>query len=76
MTKDCIASYLALKEAAGKASSFEELDEIWEEQHAFENTLQTTGQDMDSGCPKAEDMLARMNLSSDGTPKPTENKEA
>lgn len=66
----------ALKEAAGKASTHEELDKSWEEQQAFENTLQTTGQDMDSGCPKAEEMLARMNLSSDGAPKPTENKEA
>ncbi|GJL85402.1 MAG: nitrate reductase molybdenum cofactor assembly chaperone [Micavibrio sp.] len=58
----------ALKEAAGKSSTFDDLDKSWEEQNAFENSLQTTGQDMDGGCPKAEDMLARMNL-------PVENKE-
>ncbi len=63
----------ALKEAAGKASSFDELDKSWEEQNAFENTLQTTGQDMDVGCPKAEEMLARMNLD---PAKPVDNKEA
>jgi len=63
----------ALKEAAGKASSFDELDASWEEQNAFENSLQTTGQDMDSGCPKAEEMLARMNLDPS---KSVENKEA
>ncbi len=66
----------ALKESAGKVSTLEELDKSWEEQQAFDNTLQTTGQDMDSACPKAEDMLARMNLSPDGIPKSTENKEA
>jgi nitrate reductase delta subunit len=63
----------ALKEAAGKASTLDELDKSWEEQQAFENTLQTTGQDMDAGCPKAEEMLARMNLDPS---KPVENKEA
>lgn len=62
----------ALKEAAGKISTFEELDEVWEEQNAFENSLQTTGQDMGGGCPKAEEMLARINLD---TPKPVNNKE-
>lgn len=66
----------ALEEAAGNPRSFDELDESWEEQFAFENSLQTTGQDMDSGCPKVEEMLARMNLSPDGSPKPTDNKEA
>ncbi len=74
----------ALKEAAGKVSTLDELDEIWEEQNAFDNSLQTTGQDMDgscdSGCPKAEEMLARMNLSTShptsGSPtEPTDNKE-
>lgn len=73
---DAKAVEKALSEAAGKASSFGDLDKSWEEQQAFENTLQTTGQDMDSGCPKAEEMLARMNLSPDGTPLPTRNKEA
>lgn len=62
----------ALKDAAGKASTFEELDQSWEEQNAFENSLQTTGQDMDGGCPKAEEMLARMNLPND---EPAQNKE-
>ncbi len=68
----------ALKEAAGKVSTFEELDEAWEEQNAFENSLQTTGQDIDSGCPKAEEMLARMNWSTTdiSTDKPTKNKGA
>ncbi len=55
----------ALIEAAGKASTFNELDESWEEQNAFENSLQTTGVDVDAGCPIAEDMLARMDLGSD-----------
>jgi len=74
---DAKAVEAALKEAAGKASSFDELDESWEEQNAFENSLQTTGQDMDAGCPKAEEMLARMNLStSEPITKPDQNKEA
>lgn len=55
----------ALKDAAGKASTFDELDESWEEQNAFENSLQTTGVEGDGGCPKAEEMLARMNLPMD-----------
>lgn len=63
----------ALKEAAGQASTFKELDEVWEEQNAFENSLQTTGQDMNADCPKAEEMLARMNLNPS---KPVEHKEA
>ena len=49
----------ALGKDAGKARSFEELDAEWQEQFAFDNTAQTTGQD---GCPKAEEMLARMNI--------------
>ena len=60
---DAKAVEAALIEAAGKPHNFEELDAVWEEQNAFENSLQTTGQDMDGGCPKAEEMLARMNLS-------------
>lgn len=63
----------ALKEAAGKLSTFEELDESWEEQNAFDNSLQTTGANVDAGCPIAEDMLARMNLGPDG---PADKKEA
>ena len=49
----------ALKKSTGEAYDLEQLDKEWEEQFAFENTQQTTGQD--SGCPKAEDMLARIN---------------
>ncbi len=52
----------ALADATGKVSTFDELDKAWEEQNAFENSLQTTGQDIGSGCPRAEEMLARMNL--------------
>lgn len=58
----------SLKDAAGSASTFDELDEAWEEQNAFENSLQTTGVDTDAGCPIAEDMLARMNLGPDNNP--------
>lgn len=66
----------ALKEAAGSASTFDELDEIWEEQNAFDNSLQTTGVDTDAGCPIAEDMLARMNLSmNESKAEPIKNKE-
>ena len=61
---DAKAVAKALAEAAGRSSSFDELDKVWDEQHAFENSLQTTGQDLDDGCPKAEEMLARANLSS------------
>lgn len=71
----------ALIEAVGKASSFDELDEAWEEQNAFDNSLQTTGQEADGSCgggscPMAEEMLERMNLStSDSTSSPIKNKE-
>lgn len=47
-----------LKKSSGKALSLDEMDKQWEEQFAFDNTAQTTG--LDSGCPKAEEMLARM----------------
>lgn len=47
-----------LKKSSGKALSLDEMDKEWEEQFAFDNTPQTTGQDM--GCPKAEEMLARI----------------
>ncbi len=63
----------ALKEAAGDKSTLDEIDESWEEQQAFENSLQTTGQDMNAGCPKAEEMLQRMNL---GMNESSENKGA
>lgn len=65
----------ALKKSAGEVSTLDELDEVWEEQNAFDNSLQTTGQETDgscdSGCPIAEEMLDRMNLS---TTDQTENK--
>tara|TARA_R110001592_G_scaffold16881_1_gene71365 strand:- start:35788 stop:36495 length:708 start_codon:yes stop_codon:yes gene_type:complete len=48
----------AIKKSSGEAYSFEQLDKEWEEQFAFENTSQTTGQN--DGCPKAKDMLARI----------------
>ncbi|MAI07706.1 MAG: nitrate reductase molybdenum cofactor assembly chaperone [Magnetococcales bacterium] len=48
-----------LDKSQGDAYSFEELDKEWEEQFAFENSAQTTSQ---GGCPKAEDMLARMGI--------------
>lgn len=47
-----------LKKSSGKALSPAEMDAQWEEQFAFDNTAQTTG--IESGCPKAEDMLARI----------------
>ncbi len=49
----------SLRKSCGNALSPAEIDKEWEEQFAFENTKQTTG--MDSGCPKAEEMLARLN---------------
>lgn len=52
---------IALQKAAGDKRTFEELDATWEEQFAFENTLQTTGQKVAGGCPKAAEMLARRN---------------
>lgn len=48
-----------LKKSSGNALSPTEIDKEWEEQFAFENTAQTTG--TEGGCPKAEEMLARMN---------------
>ncbi len=48
-----------LDKSKGEAYSFEELDKEWEEQFAFENSAQTTSQ---GGCPKTEDMLARMGI--------------
>ncbi len=48
-----------LRKSSGDVLSAEQVDREWEEQFAFENTPQTTGQN--SGCPKAEEMLARMN---------------
>jgi hypothetical protein len=47
-----------LNKSSGNALSHDEMDKQWEEQFAFDNTAQNVGQD--SGCPKAEEMLARM----------------
>ena len=47
-----------LKKSSGKALGLDEMDKEWAEQFAFDNTAQTTG--IDSGCPKAEEMLARI----------------
>lgn len=48
-----------LKKSSGSALSEQEIDKEWEEQFAFENTVQTTG--VESGCPKAQTVLAHMN---------------
>ncbi len=65
----------ALKKSAGKISTFDELDEVWEEQNAFDNSLQTTGQETDGSCDSSchitKEMLERMNLS---TTNSSENK--
>lgn len=47
-----------LKKSSGAALSPNEMDKEWEEQFAFSNTPQTTG--IETGCPKAEEMLARI----------------
>lgn len=47
-----------LKQSSGQALGLDEMDKEWAEQFAFDNTAQTTG--IQSGCPKAEDMLARI----------------
>ena len=54
---EAVKAYLI--QSAGNALTAQEIDREWEEQFAFENTAQTTGQE--SGCPKAEEMLARIN---------------
>lgn len=48
----------ALKNASGEAYDFEKLDQEWEEQFAFDTLNNSTASQ--AGCPKAEDMLARM----------------
>jgi nitrate reductase delta subunit len=48
----------SLDKASGGALSPDEIDREWEEQFAFENSAQTTG--IKTGCPKAEEMLARI----------------
>jgi len=50
----------ALAEDSGAALDFEEMDAVWKEQFAFENTAQTT---QSSGCSAAADMVERMNRS-------------
>lgn len=49
---------VALKECNGAALSPEEMDAVWEEQFAFDNKDKG-----ENGCPKAQDMLARINKS-------------
>lgn len=53
------AVHKAITEDPGAPLTGQQIDKIWEEQHAFENTLPETSS---SSCPKAEDMLARMNI--------------
>jgi nitrate reductase delta subunit len=50
----------ALEIDAGALPSAEALDEVWEAQFAFDNPM---GKPSD-GCPKAEDMLARIGIES------------
>lgn len=50
----------ALAMDAGMLPDIATLDAVWEEQFAFDNSK--TGQE--SGCPKAEDMLARIGIES------------
>lgn len=47
-----------MKKSSGNAYSLAQVDKEWEEQFAFENTPQTTGQN--AGCPKAQEMLDRI----------------
>lgn len=48
----------AMKSASGEAYDFERLDQEWEEQFAFDTPNNPAASQ--AGCPKAEDMLARM----------------
>lgn len=48
-----------LKVDSGKALTGEQMDSQWEEQFAFHTGADAVGQS--SGCPKAEEMLARIN---------------
>lgn len=50
-----LASALAVR--SGAPLSQDEMDESWEEQFAFDNA----DQGQDGGCPKVQDMVARMN---------------
>lgn len=54
---EAVKAYLAA--SSGNALTSAQIDQAWEEQFAFENTSQTTG--LQSGCPRAEEMLARIN---------------
>jgi nitrate reductase delta subunit len=47
-----------MEKSSGAPLGFDETDKEWEEQFAFDNTTLAAGQD--SGCPKAEQMLARI----------------
>ena len=63
----------ALVKEAGNSSSFNQLDESWEEQNAFDNSLQTTGQDMNGACSQPAEVISQINISTDI---PTVNREA
>lgn len=54
----------AIKVASGKPLTQEQMDAAWREQHAFENDSLMQGQSTQDGCPQAEEMLARMGLTS------------
>lgn len=62
---DAKAVATALAKEAGDSSTFDQLDEAWEEQNAFDNALQTTGQDMDNACPQSSEMISQINISTD-----------
>lgn len=52
----------ALALASGEALTQDQMDKAWEEQFAFDQTAEANNQ---SGCPKANEMLARMGLPED-----------
>ncbi len=59
----------ALKDDAGSAMSLADIDKVWEEQSAFENTEQTTGSD--AGCSMVAGMVDSMNKSIESDNKET-----
>ena len=56
---DARAVEQAIRQDSGAAYSNAQVDREWEEQFAFENTGHAAGGE--SGCPKADEMLARIN---------------
>jgi len=69
---DAKAVATALAKEAGDSSSFDQLDDAWEEQNAFDNSLQTTGQELDGSCSPPADIISQINISTDI---PTVNRE-